>query len=40
MSIVRRLIDMMKGEIAVTSAPGQGTKVRLRLPLPLAPAAA
>lgn len=40
MSIVRRLIDMMDGEITVSSAPGQGTKVRLRLPLPLAPAAA
>jgi len=40
MSIVRRLIDMMDGEITVTSAPGQGTKVRLRLPLPLAPATA
>ncbi|WP_071796524.1 PAS domain S-box protein [Natronohydrobacter thiooxidans] len=36
MSIVKRLVELMEGEIAVESAPGQGTEVRLRLPLPLA----
>lgn len=36
MSIVRRLCDMMGGEIAIETSPGLGTTIRLRLPLPLA----
>ena len=44
MSIVKRLIDLMSGEISIKSVPGRGTTVQLRLPLPhtsapLAPAA-
>ena len=34
MSIVRRLVDAMEGKITVTSAPGIGTEVTIRLPLP------
>ena len=34
MSIVRRLVEMMKGQITVDSTPGTGTTVRLSLPLP------
>jgi CheY-like chemotaxis protein len=34
MAIVRKLVEMMGGEIALTSAPGQGTSVRVTLPLP------
>ncbi len=34
LSIVRRLVDLMNGEIAVQSAPNRGTTVRLTLPLP------
>lgn len=34
MSIVRRLIEMMDGDIAIDSAPGEGTQVRIALPLP------
>ncbi len=37
MSIVRRLIDMMDGQMTVDSAPGQGTTFRITLPLPEAP---
>jgi len=40
MSIVRRLVDLMGGEIAITSTPGAGTEVRLHLPLPRASAPA
>ncbi|MFN4099577.1 MAG: ATP-binding protein, partial [Pararhodobacter sp.] len=40
MSIVRRLVDLMEGEIAIDSTPGTGTEVRLHLPLPRASAAA
>ncbi|MCC5957011.1 MAG: PAS domain S-box protein [Natronohydrobacter sp.] len=36
MSIVKRLVDLMAGEIAVDSAPGMGTTVQVRLPLPYA----
>ncbi len=36
MSIVRHLVDMMQGRIEVESKPDVGTKVRVRLPLPLA----
>jgi len=34
MSIVKRLVDLMAGEISVKSTLGLGTTVRLRLPLP------
>ncbi|MFN6978865.1 MAG: ATP-binding protein, partial [Gemmobacter sp.] len=34
MSIVRRLVGMMGGTIAVASRPGQGTRVTVTLPLP------
>ena len=34
MSIVKRLVDLMAGEISVESTLGLGTTVRLRLPLP------
>ncbi|MFU8882370.1 MAG: ATP-binding protein [Rhodobacterales bacterium] len=34
MSIVRRLIDMMDGQMSVDSALGQGTTFRITLPLP------
>jgi len=34
LAIVRRLIDMMGGDIAVESAVGQGTTMRITLPLP------
>jgi PAS domain S-box-containing protein len=37
MSIVRRLVGLMGGRIALHSRPGQGTAVRIRLPLPRAP---
>ena len=33
MSIVRRLVDAMEGEIRIDSTPGEGTEVRIRLPL-------
>ncbi|QYK41001.1 MAG: PAS domain S-box protein [Paracoccaceae bacterium] len=33
MSIVRRLIDMMQGEIRIESQPNRGTRISLRLPL-------
>jgi CheY-like chemotaxis protein len=36
MSIVRRLIDMMGGTLELTSEVGQGTRVSVTLPLPLA----
>lgn len=35
MSIVRRLVSMMNGKISVTSRKGAGTRVELRLPLPV-----
>ncbi len=39
MSIVRRLVTMMDGEIAIDSAEGKGTAVQVTLPMPLAPEA-
>ena len=33
MSIVRRLVALMGGQVSVLSAPGQGTEVEVRLPL-------
>ena len=38
MAIVHSLVDMMEGTIAVHSAPGRGTDVRITLPLPEAEA--
>ncbi len=38
MSILRHLVDAMGGSVAIDSAPGKGTLVRLHLPLPLAAA--
>ncbi|MGY6412254.1 MAG: PAS domain S-box protein [Alkalilacustris sp.] len=38
MSISRRLVALMGGEISIVSAPGQGTEVRVLLPLPCAAA--
>ena len=38
MAIVRKLIDLMGGEIAIESAPSRGTTVRVTIPLTLAPA--
>lgn len=37
MAIVHHLVEQMGGEIDVTSVPGQGTNVRVSLPLALAP---
>jgi len=37
MSIVRRLVLLMSGEITITSSPGVGTCVRVEVPLPAAP---
>lgn len=36
LSISRRLVELMGGQIGVTSAPGKGTVMRLELPLPMA----
>lgn len=36
MSIVRQLVTLMKGEIALDSVQGQGTSIRVTLPLPAA----
>lgn len=36
MSITRRLLELMGGSIDIQSSPGQGTTVRVALPLPLA----
>lgn len=33
MSIVKRIVDIMGGQISIDSAPGQGTDVSIRLPL-------
>ncbi len=33
MSIVKRIVDIMGGQISVDSAPGEGTDVRIRIPL-------
>ena len=33
MAIVRKLIDLMEGEITIESAPGQGTTMRVSIPL-------
>jgi PAS domain S-box-containing protein len=37
MSIVRNLVDLMDGAIETKTAPGVGTTIMVRLPLPLAP---
>ncbi len=37
MSIVRRLVNLMGGAVEISSEPGAGTVVQLRLPLPYAP---
>lgn len=39
LSIVRRIVDLMGGQVTVDSAPGRGTVVRVVLPLPVAPMA-
>jgi two-component system, chemotaxis family, sensor kinase CheA len=36
MDVVRRAIDSLRGNIEITSQPGQGTEITLRLPLTLA----
>jgi PAS domain S-box-containing protein len=36
LSISRRLVELMGGQIGVTSTPGKGTVMRLELPLPMA----
>lgn len=36
LSIVRKLVQIMNGQIEISSTPGQGTRIDLRLPLPLA----
>ncbi|MCC6002524.1 MAG: response regulator [Pararhodobacter sp.] len=36
MTIVRNLVDMMDGDISVDSAPRQGTRVKLRIKVPVA----
>lgn len=36
--LVKRLVDLMGGEVTIESAPGAGTTLRLRLPLPCAEA--
>ena len=33
-SIVKKLVDMMEGSISVSSRPGEGTEIRVTLPLP------
>ena len=40
LAICKRLVQAMQGEIMVLSQPGQGTEVRVHLPLALPPAAA
>jgi two-component system, sensor histidine kinase len=39
LSITMRLVSLMQGTLALTSAPGQGSRFALELPLPAAPAA-
>ena len=36
MDVVKRAIDALRGTIAITSTPGEGTTIRLRIPLTLA----
>lgn len=36
MSIVKRLVGMMQGNVSLTSTKGEGTQVRITLPLPMA----
>ena len=38
MTIVGKIVDMMKGSIRIDSAPGQGTSIEVALPIPLADA--
>lgn len=38
MSIVRRLVDLMQGQVSVVSEPGKGTEVQIRVALPRVPA--
>jgi signal transduction histidine kinase len=35
MTIVRRLVDLMQGEITITSEPGRGTKIMITLRVPV-----
>jgi signal transduction histidine kinase len=37
MSIVKKIVDLHGGEIAIASAPGRGTRVRICLPAAAAP---
>jgi len=36
LSIVRKLVELMDGDLKISSTPGLGTQVELKLPLPLA----
>ena len=38
MAMIKRMVDLMRGEIELTSTPGKGTVFRLTLPLAVAPA--
>ena len=40
MLIVQRLVELIGGQVEVSSTPGKGTEVVIRLPLPRAPSAA
>ena len=35
LTIVRKLLDLMSGEITIQSAPGNGTKIQVRIPIPV-----